>query len=307
MAKLKEVTHASKRPLKEELLTDHRQSLESGLYFVATPIGAARDITLRALDILRSADVLAAEDTRNTRRLLDIHGVELGARRLLPYHDHNGAAQRPKLIAMMKAGQSVAYVSDAGTPLIADPGYALSRDAIAAGITVLAAPGASALLAALAVAGLPTDRFFFAGFLPPKTGARLKSLAELSNIPATLVFFESPKRLSKSLRDMMQALGGDRQASVCRELTKKFEEVRRGSLLELANSYEDETPKGEVVVVIGPPPPREISEDDVIAALKIALEGPGTLRDAVAQVTISMGQPRKRVYNLALALEKIPK
>jgi len=158
-------------------LTDIHQSLDAGLYFVSTPIGAARDITLRGLDILKSADVLAAEDTRNTRHLMDIHGVRLEGRSLIPYHDHNGAHVRPKLISMIKEGKSVAYVSDAGTPLIADPGYALARDVIAADLKVIAAPGASAVLAALAVAGLPTDRFFFAGFLPQKKIARRKSLA----------------------------------------------------------------------------------------------------------------------------------
>jgi len=215
---------ASKRQLQVDLLTIMTQSLESALYFVATPIGAARDITLRGLDILARADVLAAEDTRNTKRLLDIHGVDLGARWIVPYHDHNGAAQRPKLIAALKEGKSVAYMSDAGTPLIADPGFALARDVIAAGLKVRAAPGASALLTALAVAGLPTDRFFFAGFLPPKTGARQKELGLLAPVPGTLVFYESPKRIHGSLTDMVQVLGGDRQAAVCRELTKKFEE-----------------------------------------------------------------------------------
>ncbi len=287
-----------------ELLTDHHQSLDSGLYFVATPIGAARDITLRGLDILAQADVLAAEDTRNTRRLLDIHGVVLGDRRLIPYHDHNGAAQRPKLIAAIEAGKSVAYVSDAGTPLIADPGYALARDVIAAGFKVIAAPGASAVLAALAVAGLPTDRFFFAGFLPPKSAARRKVLSEIAPVPGTLVFYESPKRLSKSLSDMVQSLGGDRHAAVCRELTKKFEEVRRGTLDDLALSYQDETPKGEVVVVVGPPPIREIGPDVVADALRVALANHGSLRDAVDHVAGTLGQPRKQVYNLALKMEK---
>jgi 16S rRNA (cytidine1402-2'-O)-methyltransferase len=287
-----------------ELLTDHHQSLDSGLYFVATPIGAARDITLRGLDILTQADVLAAEDTRNTRRLLDIHGVALGARRLIPYHDHNGAAQRPKLIAAIEAGKSVAYVSDAGTPLIADPGYALARDVIAAGFKVIAAPGASAVLAALAVAGLPTDRFFFAGFLSPKSAARRKSLSEFAAVPGTLVFYESAKRLSKSLSDMVQCLGGDRQAAVCRELTKKFEEVRRGTLDDLVLAYQGETPKGEIVVVVGPPPLREIGPNVVADALRVALADHNSLRDAVDHVAGALGQPRKQVYNLALKMEK---
>jgi 16S rRNA (cytidine1402-2'-O)-methyltransferase len=302
--KPKEEPSASKCFKKGELLTDRIQSLESALYFVATPIGAAKDITLRSLDILAGADVLAAEDTRNTRRLLDIHGVDLAGRHLIPYHDHNGPAQRPKLIAALKAGKSVAYVSDAGTPLIADPGYSLARAVIDEGLKVLAAPGASAVLAALAVAGLPTDRFFFAGFLPPKTGARLKELSGLAAVPGTLVFYESPKRISKSLIDMVQGLGGDRQAAVCRELTKKFEEVRRGTLDELAKIYEDEKPRGEIVVVVGPAPTREVDPDAVGNALKLALSEQSSLRDAVDQVTVLLRLPRKQVYQLALEMER---
>lgn len=286
------------------MLTEHRQSLEPALYFVATPIGAARDVTLRGLDILAGADVLAAEDTRNTRKLLEIHGIALGDRPLVPYHDHNGPAQRPKLIGMIREGKSVAYVSDAGTPLIADPGYALSRDVIAADLKVVAAPGASALLAALAVAGLPTDRFFFAGFLSVKSGARLKQLSEFAPVPGTLVFYESPKRVGKSLRDMVQALGGDRQAALCRELTKKFEEVRRGTLQELAGHYEDEIPRGEVVLVIGPAPERASDPQVLEDALLASLQQHASLRDAVDHVTEALGLPRKAVYNRALAIRQ---
>ncbi len=285
-------------------MTDIHQSLDAGLYFVSTPIGAARDITLRGLDILKSADVLAAEDTRNTRHLMDIHGVRLEGRSLIPYHDHNGAHVRPKLISMIKEGKSVAYVSDAGTPLIADPGYALARDVIAADLKVIAAPGASAVLAALAVAGLPTDRFFFAGFLPQKKIARRKSLASMSNIPGTLVIYESPKRVGKSLSDMVLELGGERSAAVCRELTKKFEEVRRGSLAELQKTYQLETPKGEIVVVIGPAPAREISDEMLEGALKVALRHHDSLRDAVDQVTKDTDMARKKVYQMALAMEQ---
>ncbi|NOX40541.1 MAG: 16S rRNA (cytidine(1402)-2'-O)-methyltransferase [Alphaproteobacteria bacterium] len=280
------------------------QSLDAGLYFVSTPIGAARDITLRGLDILKTADVLAAEDTRNTRHLMDIHGVKLEGRSLIPYHDHNGSHIRPKLIALIKGGKSVAYVSDAGTPLIADPGYALARDVITADLKVIAAPGASAVLAALAVAGLPTDRFFFAGFLPQKKVARRKSLASLANIPGTLVIYESPKRVGKSLSDMVLELGGDRSAAVCRELTKKFEEVRRGSLAELQKAYQQETPKGEIVVVIGPAPDREISNEMLEDALKVALRQHNSLRDAVDQVTKDTDLARKKVYQMALAMEQ---
>lgn len=286
------------------MLTLERQSLAAGLYFVATPIGAARDITLRGLDILRSADILAAEDTRNTRHLLDIHGVALNGRPLIPYHDHNGPAQRPRLLAWIGEGKSVAYVSDAGTPLIADPGFVLAREAIAKGIDVIAAPGASALLAALTVAGLPTDRFYFAGFLPPKLAARQKMLAQLDGVPGTLVFYESPKRVGKMLMDLVQAFGGDRPAALCRELTKKFEEVRRGRLDELAGEYEKQVPKGEIVVVVGPAPERDLDAKGLAQMMAAALTASATLKDAVASVVAATGAPRKQVYQLALELEK---
>ncbi len=203
--------------------------LDPGLYLVATPIGAAADITLRALDVLARADLLAAEDTRRARQLLDIHGVALAGRRLLPYHDHNGPAARPALMDALAAGARVAYVSDAGTPLLADPGFRLVQDAIAAGHAVHAVPGASALLAALTVAGLPTDRFLFAGFPPPRAAARAAFLAALRHVPATLVFYEAPHRTAETVVALRDALG-DRPAALCRELTKRFEEVRRASL-----------------------------------------------------------------------------
>lgn len=286
------------------MLTGLHQSLPAGLYFVATPIGAARDITLRGLDILKTADVLAAEDTRNTRHLLDIHGVMLNGRPLIPYHDHNGPTQRPRLLAMIAEGKSVACVSDAGTPLIADPGFALARDAIEAGEKVIAAPGASALLAALCVAGLPTDRFFFGGFLAPKSAARKKTLIGLQQVPGSLVFYESPKRIGKMLRDLADTLGGDRQAAVCRELTKKFEQVRRATLQELAQIYETEDPKGEIVVVVGPAPERPLDEGDLVAQIKAARASVASLKDTVALVVEQTGLPRKLVYQAALALEK---
>lgn len=283
-------------------MIDPKKPLEPALYLVATPIGAARDVTLRGLDVLAAADVLAAEDTRNTRHLLDLHGVRLNGRALVPYHDHNGPMQRPRLIGMLKDGKSLAYVSDAGTPLIADPGFQLVRDAIAAGIKVVAAPGASALLAALTVAGLPTDRFFFAGFLPPKSAARRKLLVEYASIPATLVFYESPRRVGKTLRDMAQCLGTDRQAALCRELTKKFEEVHRDTLVELAAVYENETPKGEIVLVIGSAAEREDDPEKLEDALKHALKGAVSLRDAVDAVVAELGLPRKQVYRQALKM-----
>jgi 16S rRNA (cytidine1402-2'-O)-methyltransferase len=274
--------------------------LPAGLYLVATPIGSADDVTLRALDILRRAAVIAAEDTRRTRQLLDIHGVALGGRPIIPYHDHNGAAQRPGLLARIADGQAVALVSDAGTPLVADPGWRLAREAIDRGLPVTAAPGASAVLTALSLAGLPTDRFLFAGFPPPKAGERARFLAEVAPTPATLVFYESPRRLGESLAAMLSAFG-DRPAAVCRELTKKFEEVRRAPLSELAAAYAEEEPRGEIVVVVGPPAPAEAAEADIDAALRTALEG-ATVKDAARQVADALGAPRKAIYARALQL-----
>ncbi len=276
--------------------------LAPGLHFVATPIGNARDITLRALDVLRDADVIAAEDTRTARHLLEIHAVALNDRPLIAYHDHNGAAVRPRLLRALAEGRTVAYVSEAGTPLVADPGYALARDAIAAGHTVTSAPGPSAMIAALTVAGLPTDRFLFAGFLPNASGARRKMLTELAGIPATLVFYESPKRVHKSLEDMRQTLGAGRQAAICRELTKKFEEVLRGSLDELCQLLADRTLKGEIVLVVDRN--REgASEQDMEQALALALQTM-SLKDAVADVAGRLGLARRKVYQAALKMEK---
>lgn len=278
------------------------RTLAAGLYIVATPIGAARDITLRALDILASADVLAAEDTRNTRRLLEIHGIALGGRPLVSYHDHSSDTQRANLLDHVRQGRSVAYVSDAGTPLVADPGFALAREAVQAELPVWSAPGPSALLAALVVSGLPTDRFLFAGFAPPSEGARKTFLAELSRTPATLVFFEAPKRLSRMLNACVQVLGGDRQAAVCRELTKKFEEVRRGTLAELAGHYVDAPPKGEVVLVIDRAV-AQTTDADRDAALADALQTM-TVKDAARYVAEELDLPRRDVYQAALALAK---
>ncbi len=279
-------------------------ALAPGLYLVATPIGAARDVTLRALDILGAADLLAAEDTRRARKLLEIHGVRRDARTILPYHDHNGAAQRPRLLAALAEGRSVALVSDAGTPLVADPGYRLAVEAIAAGHAVVAAPGASALLAALAVAGLPTDRFLFAGFPPPRAAARRAALAELADVPATLVFYESPRRLGASLAAMAETLGGARPAAICRELTKRFEEVRRGTLAALAAEHAGaEAPRGEIVVVVGPPLPRPVGAEALEQALAAAL-AEMTVRDAAAAVAARLGLPRREVYARALSMAR---
>lgn len=278
--------------------------IAAGLHIVATPIGAARDITLRSLDILAGADVLAAEDTRNTRRLLDIHGVKLGDRRLMAYHDHNGAKVRPQVIEALKNGASVAYVSDAGTPMVADPGFDLSRAVIAEGLPVFAAPGASAVLTALCVSGQPSDRFFFAGFAPNKSSARQRFLNDFVAIPSTMVFYESPKRIVASLKDMIEIYGAERPVSVCRELTKKFEEVVRGTLQEVLTDFlARESIKGEIVIVLGPPIVVEASEADIDAALENALKSMRT-KDAASDVATRFGLPRKEVYARALVLGK---
>jgi 16S rRNA (cytidine1402-2'-O)-methyltransferase len=284
----------------------HIGRLAPGLYLVATPIGHSRDITLRALDVLAGADLLAAEDTRQTRKLLDIHGIRRPPRSILPYHDHNGAAQRPRLLAAMAEGRSVALVSDAGTPLVADPGWRLAAEAVAAGLAVTAVPGASALLAALSVAALPTDRFLFAGFLPPRDAARRRTLAELAAVPATLVFYESPRRLAACLAAMAEVLGGGRSAAVCRELTKRFEEVRRGTLAALADAQAGApVPRGEMVVLVGPPLAPEPDADALDAALLAALARQ-SVRDAAAEVAARLDLPRRQVYARALELAKRP-
>lgn len=274
--------------------------LAQGLYLVATPIGSARDITLRALDILASADAIAAEDTRTARKLMEIHGIALNDRPLIAYHDHNGPAVRPRLLAMIAEGRSVACISEAGTPLISDPGFVLAREAALAGLPLTAAPGASAVLAALSVAGLPTDRFLFAGFLPPAAAARARALGDLRDVPATLVFYESAKRLPAVVRDLATNLGEERQAAVCRELTKRFEEVRRGSLAELAAAYAGQPPKGEIVIVVDRGR-SGASAEDMEAALDEALQRM-SVKDAAREVAARLRLPRRDVYQAALAL-----
>lgn len=268
---------------------------------VATPIGNADDITLRALDTLSAADLIACEDTRVTAKLLARHGV---ATACVAYHDHNAERMRPVLLERLKKGECVALVSDAGTPLISDPGYKLVRAAIAAGIPVTALPGPSAILNALVLAGLPTDRFLFEGFLPAKSAARRARLTDLAPLAATLVFLEGPSRLAHALADMADILG-DREAAVAREMTKLFEEVRRGTLGQLAAHYaESGPPKGEVTVVVGPPLPSasDISDADIDRMLVAAL-GDNSLRDAVEGVAQATGAQRRRIYTRALALQ----
>ena len=277
--------------------------LAAGLYFVATPIGTARDITLRALDILASADIIAAEDTRSMKRLLEIHGIPMGARPVIAYHDHNGDKVRPRLMAYLADGKSVAYASEAGTPLIADPGYDLGKHARNAGFPVTAAPGPSAVVDAMTIAGLPTDRFMFAGFLPNAKTARRTALAELGDIPATLVFYESPKRVAAMLQDAAVVLGETREAAVCRELTKKFEECVNGTLASLAAEFAERSVKGEIVVLISRRAEGETDAFDTEAELRKALESM-SVRDASDVVSKASGQPKRKVYQLALALDK---
>jgi 16S rRNA (cytidine1402-2'-O)-methyltransferase len=280
-----------------------RPPLAPGLYLVATPIGNAADITLRALDVLGRADALACEDTRRTRALMEMHGLSLAGRPMVAYHDRNGAARRPQILGWLADGLSVAYASDAGTPLIADPGYRLVEAARAAGHGVFAVPGASALLAALAVAGLPTDRFLFLGFLPQRGPARRTALEEVAGLKATLVAFESPRRLGATLADMAAVLGEARPGAVARELTKRFEEVRRGTLADLAAGY-GEAPRGEVVLLVGPPEAGEARRDDgqaLDAALAEAL-AELSLKEAVQIVAGRLGLPRRAVYARALEI-----
>ena len=271
-----------------------------GLYLVATPIGNLGDVTLRALETLASADVIACEDTRVTRKLADRFGI---ATPLTPYHEHNAAEARPKLLTRLARGEAVALVSDAGTPLISDPGYRLVQEAQAAGHDVIASPGASSVLTALSVAGLPTDRFFFEGFLPPKQVGRQKRIAALATIPATLVLFESGPRIADALADLAAGLGG-RAAAVCRELTKMHEEVRRASLEQLAHDYaQGAESRGEFVIVVAPPPEEDTPAADVDALLTAALARV-SVKDAVGEVALATGKPKREVYQRALELSK---
>lgn len=278
-------------------------SLPAGLYFVGTPIGSARDITLRALDVLASADVLASEDTRSLRRLMDIHGVPLAGRPLVAYHDHSGAGVRARLLQAMAEGRSVAYASEAGMPMISDPGFDLGRAAAEAGYGVTAAPGPTAVTTALVLAGLPTDAFFFAGFLPNTGSARRTRLQDLATVPGTLMVYESPKRVAATLRDMVTVLGGDRQAALCRELTKKFEEIRRAPLADLAASVGAEPVKGEIVLMVDRGRSAIVSEIDIERDLRAAM-AENSVRDAADLVAARHGVPRRGVYQMALKLGK---
>jgi 16S rRNA (cytidine1402-2'-O)-methyltransferase len=273
--------------------------LPPGLYLVATPIGNLADVTLRALSVLQRADLICCEDTRHSRTLLSHYGI---SRPLRAYHEHSAERERPHLLAELALGKSIALISDAGTPLVSDPGYKLVRAALDAGHAVVSLPGPSAVLAALASTGLPTDTFVFAGFLPARGAARLARVRELQAVPATLVFFESPGRLSASLQDIAAALG-DREAAVARELTKLHEEVKRGTPAELALWAQESAPKGEVVIVVGPPRAEPATDAEILAQLETLL-GDTSLRDAAKAVAERLGVPKARVYDLGIGLKQ---
>lgn len=275
--------------------------LTPGLHIVATPIGNAADITLRALDTLRRADAIVCEDTRVTSKLLTRHGIH---RPLLSYHEHNAAKMRPILLERVRNGEALAVVTDAGTPLVSDPGFKLVREAAAEGLNVTALPGPSALLTALVLSGLPSDRFLFIGFPPTKTKARRATLAEFKTLSATIILYETAPRLLDTLIDLNEVLG-PRDAAVARELTKLFEEVRRGPLPDLVAHYaEADPPKGEIVIVVGPPPDGEGATDDetVDDMLRAALARGLRVREAVVEVVAATGRHRREVYARALAL-----
>jgi 16S rRNA (cytidine1402-2'-O)-methyltransferase len=276
-----------------------REPLAPGLYVVATPIGNLGDITLRALAVLARAHTVYCEDTRTSRTLLARYGI--GAT-LVPYHEHNAEEQRPRVLGELGAGKAVALVSDAGTPLVSDPGWKLVREAVAAGHAVVAIPGPCAPIAAIAVAGLPTDSFFFAGFLPAKAGARRTRIGELAQVPGTLIFFEAPSRVAAALDDLAAVLG-PRPAAVARELTKLHEEIRRGPLDELRTVYDREQVRGEVVILVGPPLEAGVGDATIEEALDKALSAM-SVRDAARVVAEALSISKARVYDLALKLQR---
>jgi len=283
--------------------TDAGCKLTPGFHIVATPIGNIADITLRALDTLKRCDAIVCEDTRVTSKLLVRHGIH---RPLLSYHEHNAAKMRPILIERVRRGEALAVVTDAGTPLISDPGFKLVREAAAAGLHVTALPGPSALLTALVLSGLPSDRFLFIGFPPTKTKARRATFAEIKALTATLILYETAPRLIETLSDLAEVLG-PRDAAVARELTKLFEEVRRGAFPDLAAHYtEVGPPKGEIVIVVGPPGADEgIGDDEAVdTALRAALARGVRVREAVDETVAATGRPRREVYARALALSE---
>jgi len=280
------------------------RAIPPGLHLVSTPIGAARDITLRALDILNGADVLVAEDTRTLRHLMEIHGVPLAGRPLIAHHDHSGDASLRGLLALLAEGKSMAYASEAGTPLISDPGFELARTVAAEGLPISAAPGPCAAICALTLSGLPSDRFLFAGFPPATSAARKTFLSEMASVQATLILYESPRRLGSLLADMAATLGADRNAAICRELTKRFEDVTRGTLGALAEAYDQHAVKGEVVVLVDRCSPVAANAEDIASALREAL-ATMSVKDAASFVSHSLGIPRKLAYKAALDLDRL--
>lgn len=287
------------QPIPDIEKSQKEDGLAPGLHVTATPIGNARDITLRARDALAACDLIAAEDTRVTAKLLSLYGI---SKPLTAYNDHNAQRERPRLLAKLRGGARIVLVSDAGTPLVSDPGFKLVREALAEGLPVHALPGASAPLAGLMLAGLPSDRFFFAGFPAHKAGERRSALEELRTVRATLIFFESAQRLGATLKDMADILG-NRPAAVARELTKLHEEVRRGALNELAAAYDDETPKGEVTVLVGPPlhAAPDFSRAEKLLKQALAFMPVRAAADLVAE---ALEVPRRETYARALALKK---
>lgn len=275
------------------------EPLSGGLYVVATPIGNLGDITLRALAVLSRADVICCEDTRHSRTLLAHFAID---RPLRAYHEHNADAERPRILAKLAEGGVVALISDAGTPLVSDPGFRLVRDCIEAGHSVTSLPGASSVMNAVTLAGLPTDQFHFAGFLPSREGQRRTRLAELGAIPATLVLFEAPNRLAASMADIVEVLGGGRQVAVARELTKRFEEVRRGTAAELAAWAAEEPARGEIVILVAPPTSHEATDVEIEAALAALVPEMG-LKEAVKAVAGRLSVPRSRAYDIGLKLK----
>ncbi len=299
-------THEPQQQKRGYSIGPHRLNaprIDPALYIVATPIGNLSDITVRALETLSGADLIACEDTRTTRVLLDRYQIRT---HMFAYHEHNSDVARPRILAALAEGKSVALVSDAGTPLISDPGYRLVTATVEAGYRVIPIPGASALLSALVGAGLPTDAFLFAGFLSSKQEARARRIEELSSLAATVIFYESPHRLDETLAELARIMGSDRPAVVARELTKTFEEFAHGTLGELADRYAAEKPRGEIVIVVGPASEEETSDSDVDRLLIAALARtpPGKAAAEVARLT---GRDRKELYERALALKDVAK
>jgi 16S rRNA (cytidine1402-2'-O)-methyltransferase len=295
-------TELEEREEESEALPESPSALPAGLYIIATPIGNIADITLRALDVLGKVDVIACEDTRTSGKLTSIYDIHADK---VPYHDHNAEEMRPKIIQALKDGGRIALISDAGMPLVSDPGYKLVEQCAAENIPMTCIPGASACLTALVLSGLPTDRFMFAGFLPAKTVGRKTSLAEIKSVPATLIFYETAPRLIDSLQDMLDILG-DRKTAVARELTKKFEEVRRGTLSELIAHYTSAgAPRGEIVVVVSAPEAEHQdtwTEARVDALLQTRIDGGMSVKDAAAFVAAQSGLKKKDMYQRALIL-----